>query len=239
LDPEERLALARALTVRKTSFFRDPSTWQWLIENIVPRLLADGDAAERTQLRAWSAGCCTGEEAYSLGMVLENACDSERSVHVVGTDLDLGAITVARLGRYTTAALSDIPSDCRRYVGDVGAPCFAIGKQLRRSVFFSPHDLLMQMPLQRMNLILCRNTIMYFSRDGQARALAKLYLSMTSDGVLMLGESEVPKAVNLFEPIDIAHHAWVKAFGSGSGDALKVLNDVGLRGPSRRGGLTV
>jgi two-component system, chemotaxis family, CheB/CheR fusion protein len=235
-DPSQRTALAHALSVPQTRFFRDASTWSWLSDVVIPHCLRTSRAEKHRETRVWSAGCSTGQEAYSVAMVFANACDTFAALHVVGTDIDIDALAVARRGRYRANNLAEIPSCYQGYASRDRRASFAIRDRLRRSMSFSRHDLLTRMPLQRMDLILCRNTIMYFTQAGQARALAKLYLSMTSGGVLLLGKAENASASQLFTPLDVAEHAWIKAAGSENSDALKVLQQLGFRGPIRRNG---
>jgi two-component system CheB/CheR fusion protein len=212
VHPDEFEPLFDTMLINVTSFFRDPEVWDVLRVEVVPRLVERSRAVGRT-IRVWSAGCATGEEAYSAVMLfaelLGTAGISDR-VKVYATDVDDGALELARQAVYTDQALEHVPDDAKRYF--TKAPRgHAVDPEVRRAVIFGHHDLLQDAPISRVDLLLCRNTLMYFNADVQARLLSRLHYSLADDGILVLGRVETRLSDGgLFQPINARHRVFSK-----------------------------
>jgi two-component system CheB/CheR fusion protein len=196
-DQEEYARLISSLLIKVTEFFRDAKVFNHLRDETLP-LLIDEARAHRRQLRVWSAGCSTGEEAYSLAITLAEAMGDDidhLDVRVFATDVDSAAIAFARRGLYPPAALQKVPASIRdRYFvkSDVG---FEVAKRLRSMMIFGEHDLGARAPFPRIDLILCRNVLIYFTQAMQRAALETFGFSLRDDGRLVLGPSETVAAM--------------------------------------------
>jgi chemotaxis methyl-accepting protein methylase len=200
-DPAELGALAEALTVKVSSFFRDPLAFELLAANVLPELLARKAAAGDASVRVWSAGCATGEEPYSIAILLAELLGrepGERVATVVATDLDERALERARAARYPEAALANVRHGL---LGSAFVPegaLFRVAPQIAASVTFAAHDLLdprSGVPAESIfgsfDLVLCRNVLLYFEPDWQESVCEKLYRSLAPGGHLLLGRTEV------------------------------------------------
>lgn len=190
-EEREAAALVQGLLVTVTSFFRDPDAFQALRQR-----LADYVARHSTkeQIRVWVPGCATGEEAYSIAMLVSEAlgdpADLPRRLKVFGTDLDEGNLAVARAARYSPLALTAIPADLRqRYIVPT-AMAGEISTTLRDCAVFARHNMLADPPFPRLDLVSCRNTLIYFQPAMQERALATIRYSLRPGGLLFLGASD-------------------------------------------------
>ena len=190
-QPTEIASLLRDFLIGVTNFFRDGALFHTLAREVIPSLFAGRAATD--QVRVWVAGCATGEEAYSLAMLLhEHAATlaSPPRIQVFATDIDEDSLAIARLGLYSEAVSVDVsPERIERFFErENGA--LRVTKALRETVLFSPHNLLRDPPFSRLDLVTCRNLLIYFNRDAQDRALAMFHFGLRQDGVLMLGSSE-------------------------------------------------
>lgn len=198
-DPGERGKLLSALAIGVTSFFRNPPAWRRLVELVA----AEGRGRP---IAAWSAGCATGEEAYSLAMVLASLARSGRIGRwsVLGTDVDARSLAVARAGSYPDAAAAAIEGMDLGPAGVVAEGRLTLASELRDGVTFRQEDLLGSGPRSRFDLVVCRNVLIYFGREGQDRALGNLTEAVTVGGLLMLGKAELAATAPLgaLEPAD-------------------------------------
>ncbi len=193
LEPTEYERLVSSLLIKVTEFFRDPRLWDALRDEVIPGLVADARRAGR-ELRIWSAGCSSGEEAYSLAMtVAEVLADDPKppaDVRIFATDIDAAAIAFARRGIYPPGALKSVPPELRnRYFSKSGAG-FEVVKRLRSTMVFGEHDLSARVPFPRIDLLLCRNVLIYFTPALQRVALETFAFSLRANGRLVLGPSE-------------------------------------------------
>ena len=203
--PDEYQRLISSFLINVTEFFRDPELFAHLRDEVLPSLL--DQAKGRGELRIWSAGCATGEEAYSLAiLVLELLGDDaeELTVRIFATDIDNEAIAYARRGVYPKASLRAIPPD---YVDRYFTPlngAYEINKRVRSLVVFGQHDLGQRAPFPRIDLALCRNVLIYFTPDLQKRTLQLFAFSLRDGGNLVLGKAEtvsqLPEAFALEQP---------------------------------------
>ncbi|HEX3911876.1 MAG TPA: chemotaxis protein CheB [Steroidobacteraceae bacterium] len=203
-SPEEVTLLFRDLLIRVTSFFRDKETFEALAALVIPRLF-DGKMADAT-VRLWVPGCATGEEAYSLAIVLREHMDSLSAapkVQLFATDIDESAITTARLGRYPKTLLEGLDDRRRRRFFTVSQGGYCVGKEIRDLCTFSMHNLIRDPPFSMMNLVSCRNLLIYMNPDLQGRVIPVFHYSLVPGGILLLGGSEsLAQHTNLFETLD-------------------------------------
>jgi two-component system, chemotaxis family, CheB/CheR fusion protein len=196
-EPEEYARLVSSMLIKVTEFFRDPKVWDYLRERILPAMIEEAHAEGR-ELRLWSAGCATGEEAYSLAITLAEALGKERTpldVRVFATDIDRDAIAFARRGAYPAQSLAGVPESIRdRYFSSANGG-YEIGKRLRSMVVFGEHDLGERAPFPRIDLLLCRNVLIYFTPHMQRAALETFAYSLRLGGRLVLGPSETVAAL--------------------------------------------
>ena len=205
--PEEVAALAQALIIKVTEFFRDPEAFQFLRSDVLPRLL-ESRRRQGRRLRIWSAGCATGEEPYSLAMLVTDALGSEVaqwSVRVFATDLDDGAVAFGRRGIYPPAVLENVPDEYRkRFFEEVDGASFRVHRNLRQIVIYGQQDLSRAVPFPRIDLVVCRNLLIYFQPELQQDVLDLFAYSLhDSGGYLMLGRAETARpSTGLFEVVD-------------------------------------
>jgi len=211
-DSAEVRALAGDMLIHVTSFFRDPDAFQALKEQVFRPLLArkgDGDS-----IRIWVPGCSTGEEAYSLAMcLLESLEESSRdcSVKIFGCDLSDGAIQIARHGVYSESAVADVPPARMSRFFDRFDGGYRIGKQVRDLCVFARHDLTGDAPFARLDLISCRNVLIYFDTDLQRGIIPTLHHCLNEHGYVFLGQSETINSFpELFKAVDKEHRIFVK-----------------------------
>ncbi len=201
-DPEEYARLVNSLLIKVTEFFRDPKLFQYLSVHVLPELIADARRDGR-ELRIWSAGCSTGEEAYSLAIVVAEALGEELpwpEVRIFATDIDRQAINFARRGIYSAAALKGLPAGTRDHYFVKSDGGYEVAKRLRALTVFGEHDLGERAPFPRIDLLLCRNVLIYFSAPMQRVALETFAFSLRTGGRLVLGTSE--SIMSLPEPFE-------------------------------------
>lgn len=202
--PEETRALMDDMLITVTGFFRDAEAFRALQREVIPKLLAGRREGE--PVRVWVAGCATGEEAYSIAMLLlEQArlLSDPRQIQVFATDMDEPAIATARAGWYAEAAVGGLSPERvgRFFVAEAGG--YRVAKGLRETILFASHNLLRDPPFCKVDLISCRNLLIYLSRETQERVLAMFHYALRPSGVLFLGSSESAECLpDLFAPLD-------------------------------------
>ncbi len=201
---EEFEFLFNTILINVTQFFRDSEVWEFVSKEVIPRILAANSNSE--SIRVWSAGCSSGEEAYTIAMMLcealgENAFKDR--VKIYATDVDEEALLRARHGRYTQSAVAGVPPEyLERYFEQVNSS-YVFRNDLRRVVIFGRNDLVQDAPISRIDLLVCRNTFMYFNAATQARILARFHFALNDSGVLLLGKAEMLVSHSrLFTPLD-------------------------------------
>jgi two-component system CheB/CheR fusion protein len=192
VHPDEFQGLFDTLLINVTEFFRDPSAWAHLQEVTLPQLLAEKPAGE--PIRAWSAGCATGQEAFTIAIVLAEILGLEayrERVKIYATDIDEDALRFARLAAYSPRDMESVRAELReRYFEPTDHHC-TLRQDMRRSVIFGRNNLIDDAPISRLDLLVCRNTLMYFNADTQGRILRHFHFALRPFGVLMLGKSEM------------------------------------------------
>jgi len=203
-DANETTLLFRDLLINVTAFFRDPDAFNGLETLVIPRLLEGRGAAD--QVRVWVPGCATGEEVISLAILLIEQMDRMRApprLTIFATDIDESALAVARAGRYPQALLEGVSPERRQRFFTNQAGSYVLAKQVRDICVFSPHSLLRDPPFSRMDLISCRNLLIYFSAEAQRQVLPIFHYALRPGGYLFLGKSEtIGRFSELFAPID-------------------------------------
>ncbi|HLY34158.1 MAG TPA: CheR family methyltransferase [Jatrophihabitantaceae bacterium] len=232
VHPDEFTSLFNTILINVTSFFRDEEAWTYLQESALPALLADiGDQP----IRVWSAGCATGQEAYSLSMVLVEAlgaAEFRQRVKIYATDVDEDALTIARQATYTDKELGGIPEGfVENYFEPVNGR-HAFRKDLRRNVIFGRNDLVQDAPISRIDLLACRNSLMYFNAETQTRIVSRLGFALKPDGLLFLGKAEMLlNHTATFEPLDLKRRFFRKVSG---GHAVEIIPPNGTPSVVRR-----
>jgi two-component system CheB/CheR fusion protein len=205
-NSQESNLLFKELLIGVTNFFRDPGVWELLQNKFIPQLLAAHP--QGVTIRAWAAGCSTGEEAYSLVIVFKEALEklkleSHFSVQVFATDLDKDAIDKARSGIYPANIRADVsPERLRRFFVKTEAGHYSVKKEIREMVIFAPQNLVMHPPFTRMDIVTCRNLLIYFDSELQRKLMPLFHYSLNPEGILLLGSAEtVGTATDLFGPL--------------------------------------
>ncbi|GAA0476005.1 hypothetical protein Aca07nite_78820 [Actinoplanes capillaceus] len=205
VHPDEFTALFNTILINVTAFFRDADAWEYLRDEVLEPMVAGrpGD----TPIRVWSAGCASGEEAYTLAMALAEILGVERfreRVKIYATDVDEEQLTEARQAAYGEREVRDLaPGLVERYFEQVDGR-LVFRKDLRRSVIFGRNDLVQDAPISRIDLLTCRNTLMYFNAETQAKILGRFHFALAETGVLFLGKAEMLlNHSSLFAPIDL------------------------------------
>lgn len=207
-DPAESARLLDGLLLHVTGFFRDPAAWVALARQVLPSLFdssRNGDV-----VRVWCPGCASGEEAYSLAMLIAETIGLEqyrRRVKIFATDRDPASVEKARRGVFPPAARASVPEAflSRYFVHDLEG--VTVDPALRGPLTFGDHDLARDPPIGRLDLVVCRNTVMYLDAATQARVFARFGYAVRPGGFLFLGAAEHPpfKVPCIFEPVSIPH----------------------------------
>jgi two-component system CheB/CheR fusion protein len=204
--PTEVEALFRDFLIGVTSFFRDHDAFAAIAEQIVPKLFLD--RPDGLPVRVWVPGCATGEEAYSLAILLAEHQEALRrswKVQVFATDIDSQAIATARIGVYPASIAADISPDrlARYFAPEPDGSAYRVNKSIRDLLVFSEQDIISDPPFSRLDLISCRNLLIYLGAGLQRKLIPLFHYALNPDGVLFLGTSEsVGEAVDLFTVID-------------------------------------
>jgi two-component system, chemotaxis family, CheB/CheR fusion protein len=202
--PDETPALLKDMLIGVTNFFRDRDAFEALEREVIPRLFEDKQPDE--QVRAWVAGCSTGEEVYSLGMLLcEHAAldHSSAGIQLFATDIDDRAIEIARLGTFPESILTDVPPTRLRNFFTKVRGRYVVSKALREIALFATHNVLRDPPFSRLDLVSCRNLLIYLDRTVQRQILQTFHFALQPGGYLFLGNAESAEvAEDLFVPVD-------------------------------------
>jgi two-component system CheB/CheR fusion protein len=203
-EPNEARLLFRDLLIRVTSFFRDKEIFEILASKVIPRLF-DGKMADGA-VRVWIPGCATGEEAYSLAMLLREHMDTLPAVpkvQIFATDIDDSAIATARTGCYPKSLLDGLSQARLRRFFTFTHGGYCVAKEIRDMCTFSVHNVIRDPPFSMMSLVSCRNLLIYMNPDLQARVIPVFHYSLVPGGILLLGGSEsVAQHADIFETID-------------------------------------
>ncbi|MEM1149895.1 MAG: chemotaxis protein CheB [Pseudomonadota bacterium] len=204
-DRDEAYQLQRDLLINVTGFFRDKDAFAVFEDKVFPELFRSRGASD--EIRLWVPGCSTGEEAYSLGMLALAELERQSSraqLTIFGTDIDEDALHTARVAHYSSKAAEEIPENLLEQFMVATTDGYAVGKRLRAAVRFSQQSLTKDPPFSRLDLISCRNVLIYFEKRLQQRAMNVFHYSLNTDGFLILGTSETAAGLHSgfveFEP---------------------------------------
>ncbi|HEX7263224.1 MAG TPA: CheR family methyltransferase [Candidatus Dormibacteraeota bacterium] len=225
VHPDEFAILFDKILINVTAFFRDPEAWDYLREEIVPKIVAKSGV-----IRIWSTGTASGEEAYSAAMLFCEALGPEtflRRVKIYATDVDEAALNTARTG-YSDKELEALDPDLRSKYFEAQGGKFVFKAALRRALIFGRHDLMQDAPISRLDLLICRNTLMYFTAETQGRVLARFHYALDDDGYLFLGRAEMLLMHgSIFEPVDLKQRLFKKVLRAPLRDRLLILAQAG------------
>jgi two-component system CheB/CheR fusion protein len=229
VHPDEFGHLFNTILINVTAFFRDAAAWAYLRDEALPRMLAH--LSQDAPIRVWCAGCASGEEAYTLTILLAEALGMDafrERVKIYATDIDEEALSQARLAVYTQREVTGVPADLlKKYFESVGER-YAFHKELRRAVIFGRHDLIQDAPISRIDLLTCRNALMYLNAEVQARVLSRLHFALDDGGILMLGKAEMLFThTQLFLPLELRYRLFTKVPKSGFRDRLQPAMQIG------------
>jgi len=206
-EPQEVGALFRDLLINVTDFFRDGDAFETLASGVIPRLF-EGLGAEDT-VRIWVPGCATGEEVYSVAILIREYMEKLQAlprVQIFATDIDERALAIARAARYPGALLENVSPERRQrfFIADGGS--FVVSKDVRELCIFSPHSVIRDPPFSRIDLISCRNLLIYFGAEVQRQVIPTFHYALRPDGYLFLGLAEnVTQFDDLFSEVDKQH----------------------------------
>jgi len=208
-DPTEQEKLLATLTIHVSHFFRNPSTYAVLEQRVLPELLLRG-RNNKSKLRVWSVGCSSGEEPYSIALLCRTLMREGDLLSIIATDLSPKILLTAKRGRFPAERVKEIPAEIlnRNFSQDSG--CFQLHDPIRQLVRFFRHDILCDPPFYRADLILCRNMLIYFSREQQQQILCTLADTLLPGGYLVLGRAEtlVHSCRDFFRCIDPAERIY-------------------------------
>lgn len=218
-NPDEYATLLDTLTINVTQFFRDPTVYAVFRDKVIPSLIEAKTSRKQHLLRAWSAGCATGEEPYSLAMSMLDGVRRSRAegmlLSVTGTDIDRNALAVAKRGEYPVAQLSHIPTaDQHRYL-DIEKDVFRMKPEVAKMVRFQYLNLFEDPPIHGVDIVFCRNVFIYFNHDEQERMIRSFWEGLSRGGYMVLGRSErlAPAFVRQFQTVDAKERVYRKPVG--------------------------
>jgi two-component system, chemotaxis family, CheB/CheR fusion protein len=234
VHPEEFAPLFNTILINVTAFFRDPPTWEVLAREVIPEYLLRPRTGHT--LRFWSAACASGEEAYTLAIIMAEALgidEFKERVKIYATDVDEEALEKARHATYTEREVAGVPSALRERYFETVNGSYAFRKDLRRQVIFGRHDLVQDAPISHVDLLMCRNTLMYFNAETQAKILARFHFALNDRGILVLGRAETLLSHSAtFTPIDLKRRISMKVARPTLRDRLLLETQAGFeRGP--------
>lgn len=202
-NPHELDLLFNELLIGVTSFFREEEAFEYLKENVIPRLLRS--RMKEQKIRVWIPGCSTGEEAYSIAIIIRECLESLKMVNtlkvvIFATDINIKAIEIARQGTYSVNITADITDErLSRFFVKIDDNCYQIKKEIREMVVFAPQSIIMDPPFIKLDMLCCRNLLIYFSTELQKKLLPIFHYSLNSGGILFLGSAEtIGEYSNLF-----------------------------------------
>lgn len=204
-DPDEVKDLAQGFLIRVTRFFRDEKVWKALEKSVVPELIERG---KTKPLRIFSAATSTGDEAYSLAILLKEASEKAKvdiDFKIFATDLDSEAISIANRGVYGSPALEELPQKLKeKYFTPLENDTWSLDPSLRDHILFARHDLLKDPPFIHLDLVLCRNLFIYLQEDDRVSLLSRFHFGLDDNSFLLLGRTEsiASAARHLFDPLD-------------------------------------
>ncbi|MFF3494927.1 CheR family methyltransferase [Streptomyces sp. NPDC002795] len=191
-NADEFSALFNTILINVTSVFRDADAWTYLQREVIPEVLSEHGPED--EIRVWSAGCSSGEEAYSLAIMFAEALGVEEAVNrvkIYGTDVDDEALRDARSGLYPAKSLEPLSDTLREKYFEQNGARYLFRSDLRRRVIFGRHDITRDAPISRLDLLVCRNALMYFNVEAQTQIIDRFHFALREGGFLFLGKAEM------------------------------------------------
>lgn len=218
----EYLALLDDVLINVTSFFRDRHAWDYLAAEIIPKIIAS--KLPNQPIRVWSAGCAAGQEIYSLLILLAEALGIEaclQRVQCFATDADEAVLWQSRRGIYSSSEVSGIPPELLEKYFEPTEKGYVFHRKLQARVIFACHDLTQHAPIPNIDLLMCRNVLMYFNADVQAAVLTRFHGALRNTGFLFLGQAEtlMPRS-QIFTPIELKQRLYAKALEPELNDSM-------------------
>src|SRR6195952_260669 len=211
-DPGEFESLLNTVLINVTSFFRDADAWEVLKTEVVPRLVAQAEPDK--PIRIWSVGCASGEEPYSIAMLFAEALgvvEFCNRVKIYATDLDEDALKVARLASYSPRDVESVPAAMLERYFERTNNHYVFERELRKCVIFGRHNVVHDAPISRIDLLTCRNLLIYLEAETQGIVLPRLHYALNPEGYLFLGKAETQLARSpLFRPIEMKQRIFAK-----------------------------
>ncbi|RYG34685.1 PAS domain S-box protein [bacterium] len=234
VHPDEFPQLFNTILINVTSFFRDMESWDYIRDTVIPRILESKE--EREPIRIWGAGCASGEEACTVAILLAEALGTtafRERVKIYATDLDDDALNQSRMASYTEREVEGVPPEFLKKYFERIQDRYVFDRELRRSVIFGKHDLIQDAPISRVDLLLCRNTLMYFNAETQERILARFHFALNDGGFLFLGKAETLLThTSTFAPLDMKNRVFTKVSRSRMRDRALYLPPLRREEPS-------
>lgn len=190
MDRDELDTLLATISIHVSQFFRNPDTYRILEQKILPDLCRRARAAGRTELTLWSAGCASGEEPYSLALLVDDMNARDLKINILATDVSEPILDTARSGAYEALRLKEVPPEVlnKYFLGDKDH--YQLIERIRNQVAFRQHNIMTARDYPPADLILCRNVMIYFTREEQERILSRFAATLPEHGALVLGRSE-------------------------------------------------
>lgn len=225
---KEKDILYRELLIGVTRFFRDEAAFSIVKENVLPRLLESG----KKQLRIWSAGCSTGEEVYSLALIIREFLEErkvEAEVKIFATDIDKRSLELAGQGFYPESIVSDLEPELLAKYFVRHESGYQVSETLRKMVIFATHNVFKDPPFSKLDMIVCRNLFIYLKPESQSRVLSIFYMALNNGGFLFMGSSEtLGDHSNAFNILSAKHKIYVKKAGYNTNIQSDFLTASGL-----------
>jgi two-component system, chemotaxis family, CheB/CheR fusion protein len=222
VHPDEFVDLFNTILINVTTFFREPLAWEYIASEIIPAII--NTKQKKKPIRVWSAGCASGEETYTIAILLAEALGMEQysaRVKVFATDVDVEALNHSRHATYNGKDVQNIPSSLLDKYFEYVNGRYVVQKELRRCVIFGRHDLVQDAPISRIDLLICRNTLMYFNTETQSRILDRFHFAVNDGGFLFLGKAEMLFTRNhSFTPVDLRRRVFTKTPNANLRDML-------------------
>jgi len=206
-NPQEVNLLFKEILIGVTSFFREPEIWEYLKMEILPAMMKD--FPDGGTLRVWTPGCSSGEEAYSFAMIFKEVLEAQvdpkkMSIQIFATDLDSDAIEKARMGVYPENIKVDVSKERLLKFFEREGEFWKVLPDIRETVIFAPQNIVMDPPFTKLDVIICRNMLIYLDKELQEKLIPMFHYSLNPNGVLFLGSSEgIGIFTNLFSPVDV------------------------------------
>ena len=218
-DPQEYDRLIECLTIKVSEFFRDPIVFEVLGNEIIPEIVSQKQAQRDKKIRAWSCGTALGQEAYSIAILFSETLGSslnDFNINILATDIDNSALEKAPWGSYDGSALRKMHAHLLFKYFTRFQDRYVVSDRAKGLVMFRHHDIVSGRPKSGMDLVLCRNLLIYFQKGLQKKALRNLHTALNPGGFLILGKTETitPQMADYFESVDLRERIYIKKISS-------------------------